>query len=292
MANRSTSHRLPEYSASQPASTVHRWLNDVSREGEQITHDAPWRIRITSAFDPRFMEEAPRGYVSMFEAIQRPCVTGKTKMDSNLRCMNLTCLIRAFSFLFCDHTARCCGHRHPHHPGVTDQTPRRAGSRLDEEATAARSHVANPDRVFETGSAVVMGLTCSPSMRACSIVHRHGAPVPGHSRAPRIVTVEPNFHRGWRHEGSRLLPALPAECSGEVKPASVAPRARCFLKSEVRARVSVPASSHHRQGSRPPSSRLTLVRGRGSAPPTVQAFRPKPARMPLGASPGTAAFAL
>ena len=94
--------------------------------------------------------------------------------DSSLRC-------RTFTFLFWDHTTRCCGHRQPHHPGVTDPSPRRAGSRLDEEATAARPHVANRDRVFETGSAVMGGLTCSHSLRACSIVHRHGAPVPGHS---------------------------------------------------------------------------------------------------------------
>ncbi len=40
-------------------STVHRWLNDGFIDGEQITPGAPWRIRITEAFRPTFMEEAP-----------------------------------------------------------------------------------------------------------------------------------------------------------------------------------------------------------------------------------------
>ena len=59
-------------------STVHRWLNDGFIDGEQITPGAPWRIRITEAFRPRFMEEAPPGYVSMFEAMQRLGVTRQT----------------------------------------------------------------------------------------------------------------------------------------------------------------------------------------------------------------------
>ncbi|MCY4231222.1 MAG: helix-turn-helix domain-containing protein [Alphaproteobacteria bacterium] len=40
-------------------STVYRWLNDGFIDGEQITPGAPWRIRITEAFRPTFMEEAP-----------------------------------------------------------------------------------------------------------------------------------------------------------------------------------------------------------------------------------------
>ena len=62
-------------------STVHRWLNDGFIDGEQITPGAPWRIRITEAFRPRFMEEAPPGYVSMFEAMQRLDVTRQTVLQ-------------------------------------------------------------------------------------------------------------------------------------------------------------------------------------------------------------------
>ena len=62
-------------------STVHRWLNDGFIDGEQITPGAPWRIRITDAFRPRFMEEAPPGYVSMFVAMQRLGVTRQTVLQ-------------------------------------------------------------------------------------------------------------------------------------------------------------------------------------------------------------------
>ena len=50
-------------------STVHRWLNDGFIDGEQITPGAPWRLRITDAFRPKFMEQAPPGYVPMLEAM-------------------------------------------------------------------------------------------------------------------------------------------------------------------------------------------------------------------------------
>ena len=62
-------------------STVHRWLNDGFIDGEQITPGAPWRIRITDAFRPRFMEEAPPGYVPMFQAMQRLGVTRQTVLQ-------------------------------------------------------------------------------------------------------------------------------------------------------------------------------------------------------------------
>ena len=62
-------------------STVHRWLNDGFIDGEQVTPGAPWRIRITDAFRPRFMEKAPLGYVSMFEAMQRLGVTRQTVLQ-------------------------------------------------------------------------------------------------------------------------------------------------------------------------------------------------------------------
>ncbi len=62
-------------------STVHRWLNDGFIDGEQITPGAPWRIRITDAFHPRFMEKAPPGYVPMLEAMQRLGVTRQTVLQ-------------------------------------------------------------------------------------------------------------------------------------------------------------------------------------------------------------------
>ena len=63
------------------ASTVHRWLNGGFFNGEQITPDAPWRIRITEAFRPQFMEQAPPGYVPMLEAMQRLGVTRQTVLQ-------------------------------------------------------------------------------------------------------------------------------------------------------------------------------------------------------------------
>ena len=62
-------------------STVHRWLNDGFIDGEQITPGAPWRIRITDTFRPRFIEQAPPGYVPMLEAMQRLGVTRQTVLQ-------------------------------------------------------------------------------------------------------------------------------------------------------------------------------------------------------------------
>ena len=59
--------------------TDHRSLNDGFSEDQQITHDNLWRIRITVAFHPRFTDDAPLGYVSMFAAMQRPLVTRETQ---------------------------------------------------------------------------------------------------------------------------------------------------------------------------------------------------------------------
>ena len=62
-------------------STVHRWLNDGFIDGEQVTPGAPWRIRITEAFRPRFMEQAPPDYVPMLEAMQRLGVSRQTVLQ-------------------------------------------------------------------------------------------------------------------------------------------------------------------------------------------------------------------
>ena len=62
-------------------STVHRWLNDGFIDGEQITPGAPWRIRITDAFRPKFMEQAPPGYVPMLEAMSVLGVSRQTVLQ-------------------------------------------------------------------------------------------------------------------------------------------------------------------------------------------------------------------
>ena len=62
-------------------STVHRWLNDGFIDGEQTTPGAPWRIRITEAFRPQFMEQAPPDYVPMREAVRRLGVSRQTVLQ-------------------------------------------------------------------------------------------------------------------------------------------------------------------------------------------------------------------
>lgn len=49
-------------------STIHRWLKEGIIAGEQITHGAPWQIRISDEIKTKFVEEAPKGYVTMQEA--------------------------------------------------------------------------------------------------------------------------------------------------------------------------------------------------------------------------------
>ena len=62
-------------------STVHRWLNDGFIDGEQTTPGAPWRIRITEAFRPQLMEQAPPDYVPMREATRRLGVSRQTVLQ-------------------------------------------------------------------------------------------------------------------------------------------------------------------------------------------------------------------
>ena len=52
-------------------STIHRWLNDGIIAGEQLTPGAPWRIRITDDLRARVAEEAPEGYLTMYQAMRR-----------------------------------------------------------------------------------------------------------------------------------------------------------------------------------------------------------------------------
>jgi len=52
-------------------STIHRWLNDGIIAGEQLTPGAPWRIRLTDDLRSRVAEEAPDGYLTMYQAMRQ-----------------------------------------------------------------------------------------------------------------------------------------------------------------------------------------------------------------------------
>jgi excisionase family DNA binding protein len=59
-------------------STVHRWLNDGFIGGEQLTPGAPWRIRLTEDLRARFVNEAPQGYLTMYQAMRLLGVSRQT----------------------------------------------------------------------------------------------------------------------------------------------------------------------------------------------------------------------
>jgi predicted DNA-binding transcriptional regulator AlpA len=59
-------------------STIHRWLNDGIIAGEQLTPGAPWRIRLTDDLRTRVAEEAPEGYLTMYQAMRRLGVSRQT----------------------------------------------------------------------------------------------------------------------------------------------------------------------------------------------------------------------
>lgn len=52
-------------------STIHRWLNDGIIAGEQLTPGAPWRIRLTDDLRSRVAEDAPEGYLTMYQAMRQ-----------------------------------------------------------------------------------------------------------------------------------------------------------------------------------------------------------------------------
>ncbi len=60
------------------ASTVHRWLNDGIIAGEQLTPGAPWRIRLTDDLRARVAEEAPAGYLTMYQTMRLLGVSRQT----------------------------------------------------------------------------------------------------------------------------------------------------------------------------------------------------------------------
>src|SRR5690348_7545152 len=51
-------------------STIHRWLNDGFIGGEQLTPGAPWRIRLTEDLGDGFVNEAPKGFLTMYQAMR------------------------------------------------------------------------------------------------------------------------------------------------------------------------------------------------------------------------------
>jgi excisionase family DNA binding protein len=59
-------------------STIHRALNDGVIAGEQLTPGAPWRIRLTDELRARFAEDAPPGYLTMYQAMRRLGVSRQT----------------------------------------------------------------------------------------------------------------------------------------------------------------------------------------------------------------------
>jgi DNA invertase Pin-like site-specific DNA recombinase len=62
-------------------STLHRWVNDGFILGEQLTPTAPWRIRMTDELKALFVEEAPRGFVPMVEAMRILAVSRQTVLQ-------------------------------------------------------------------------------------------------------------------------------------------------------------------------------------------------------------------
>jgi len=62
-------------------STLHRCLNDGIIVGEQLTPGAPWRIRITDELRARFVQEAPKGYVPILDAMHILGVSRQTVLQ-------------------------------------------------------------------------------------------------------------------------------------------------------------------------------------------------------------------
>jgi len=63
------------------ASTLHRWLQDGFIGGEQLTPGAPWQIRLTDELRARFTEEAPPGWLPMWDAMKALNVSRQTVLQ-------------------------------------------------------------------------------------------------------------------------------------------------------------------------------------------------------------------
>jgi transposase len=58
--------------------TVRRWLKDGLLAGEQVTPQAPWRIRLSDETRLRFVPDVPDGYVRLDEAAKALGVARQT----------------------------------------------------------------------------------------------------------------------------------------------------------------------------------------------------------------------
>ena len=59
-------------------STIRRWLREGLLPGEQVTPNAPWRIRLTDEIRRRFVPDVPDGYLPLNVAAQRLGVARQT----------------------------------------------------------------------------------------------------------------------------------------------------------------------------------------------------------------------
>lgn len=66
-------------------STIHRWLNDGIIAGEQLTPGAPWRIRLTDDLLARVAEEAPEGYLTVYQTMRLLGVSRQTVWQRVMR---------------------------------------------------------------------------------------------------------------------------------------------------------------------------------------------------------------
>jgi hypothetical protein len=62
-------------------STIFRWLQDGFIRGEQDTPGAPWRIRVNNELRALFVDDAPRGYVPMVDAMRIMGVSRQTVLQ-------------------------------------------------------------------------------------------------------------------------------------------------------------------------------------------------------------------
>ena len=62
-------------------STLHRWIGDGFIAAEQPTPGAPWHIRMTDGLKSQFVEEAPPGWVTMWEAMKALGVSRQTVLQ-------------------------------------------------------------------------------------------------------------------------------------------------------------------------------------------------------------------
>jgi len=62
-------------------STLHRWIGDGFIAAEQPTPGAPWHIRMSDDLKSQFVEEAPPGWVTMWEAMKALGVSRQTVLQ-------------------------------------------------------------------------------------------------------------------------------------------------------------------------------------------------------------------